>query len=69
MRTVLSGGGTTAPASTPGQQGRTKVGGRGKGKRQLGPEHEDVFFLWVLLGIEVAAMWILRGWSKNHHGG
>lgn len=73
-RSILSRGGTTAPVntqSTPGSGARVKAGGRGrgKGKRQLGPEHEDVFYLWVLLGLELAAMWILRGWSRNHHGG
>lgn len=70
MRSVLMSGGTTAPAgtqSTPG--GGLRSGGRGKGKTAGGGVHPDAFYLWVLVGLELAATVALRNWSRNHHGG
>ena len=69
MRSVLLGGGTTAPAgtqSTPG--GGLRAGGRGKGS-PLGGVQSDVFYLWVLIALELLATVALRSWSRNHHGG
>lgn len=32
-------------------------------------QHSDVFYLWVLLVLELLATGWLRSWSRNHHGG
>lgn len=32
-------------------------------------ERSEVFYLWLLLALETAAMVWLRNWSRNHHGG
>lgn len=31
--------------------------------------HSDVFYLWLLLALELIATGWLRNWSRNHHGG
>ena len=70
MRSVLLNGGTTAPAGTQSApNGGLRAGGRGAGKRLGGSTHPDVYYLWILLGLELAATWALRAWSSNHHGG
>ena len=65
-RTVTLGGGGTgyavAPSPAPAGQGR-----RITGRRPL--MQGDVFYLWVLLGIEFTLTLALRHWSRNHHGG
>lgn len=35
----------------------------------LGGQHSDVFYLWLLLALELLATGWLRSWSRNHHGG
>jgi hypothetical protein len=70
MRSVLLGGGTTAPVSPSPQPGAgTRVGGRGQGKLIGGGLQPDTFYLWTLLGLELLATALLRQWSRNHHGG
>ena len=64
----MRGGGTAAPVSpspAPAGQGRRqKTGGL-----QINGEHQDAFYLWVLLALELLATALLRQWSRNHHGG
>jgi len=31
--------------------------------------HADVFYLWLLLALELIATGWLRHWSRAHHGG
>lgn len=70
MRSVLLTGGTTAPVGTTQTANRgLRAGGRGKGASLLGPDHADVVYLWILLGLELLATYALRTWSRNHHGG
>lgn len=69
MRSVLLGGGTTAPAGTQSSPGPgLRAGGRGKGS-VLGAAHADAFYLWILIAFELIATLALRNWSRNHHGG
>lgn len=69
MRSVLLGGGTTAPAGTQSTPGvGLRAGGRGKGS--IGSAaHADAFYLWILLALELALTGFLRNWSRHHHGG
>jgi hypothetical protein len=32
-------------------------------------QHTDVYYLWLLLALELVATAWLRSWSRNHHGG
>lgn len=32
-------------------------------------QHSDVYYLWLLLALELVATGWLRSWSRNHHGG
>jgi hypothetical protein len=69
MRSVLAGGGTTAPAGTAATPNAgPRSGGRGKGK-SLAFAHGDVVYLWILLGLELTLTYALRAWSRDHHGG
>lgn len=69
MRSILAGGGTTAPAGTTATgNAQPRTGGRGKGK-SIALAQGDVVYLWILLGLELVATYALRAWSKDHHGG
>lgn len=35
----------------------------------LDGQHSDVYYLWLLLALELVATGWLRSWSRNHHGG
>jgi hypothetical protein len=68
VRSVLLSGGTTAPAGTQNAGAGLRAGGRGKGIA-FGAQHADVFYLWVMIGLELLATVMLRSWSRHHHGG
>lgn len=57
------GGGTVSPTT-----GRSRLARGARNRIGLGV-HGDVFYLWLLLALELAATAALRRWSRNHHGG
>jgi hypothetical protein len=62
---VNVGGGPSPAPSGP----RPKRTGRGGGAWKLQGRQQDVYALWLLLGLEVGAMAALRHWSRHFHGG
>jgi hypothetical protein len=48
-------------------QGTAALGTDLRGARM--PAVGDEKYLWILVVLEVAALWILRGAFKRHHGG
>ena len=60
--------GSTGPSPAPSGPGPKRTGRRGSSWRLQGRQ-QDVYALWLLLGLEVAAMVGLRHWSRHFHGG
>lgn len=57
-RSVSAPGRPTQMTGSPQNVGRLTLAGG-----------STVSYLWILVGIELAATLILRGWSAGHHGG
>ena len=53
----------SAPGRPSSTTSRNPLRGLGSG------QHSTVYYLWLLLGLELVATWGLRHWSRHHHGG
>lgn len=38
-------------------------------KQLAAGQHSEIFYLWLLLALELVVTGWLRHWSHNHHGG